>query len=79
MVSRMQAHGLDLVQLTTSDPGGIGWNWFGWVFSFANLTQAAWAKRPLRILGRIARAVVKRYEDKEGRGAAYTAIFRKSR
>jgi len=77
LVARMRAHGMELVQLTTSDPGGIGWNWFGWVFSAANLAAAASLKRPLRILGRIARAVVKNYEDGEGRGAAYTAVFRK--
>jgi 2-polyprenyl-3-methyl-5-hydroxy-6-metoxy-1,4-benzoquinol methylase len=78
LIARMRMHGLELVRLTTSDPGGIGWNWFGWVFSAANLTAATGMKRPLRILGRIVRALVKRYEDAEGRGAAYTAVFRKA-
>jgi SAM-dependent methyltransferase len=75
--ARMRARGMELVELTTSDPGGIGWNWFGWVFSFANLTSIPWFKRPLRMLGRIARALAQFYEDQEGRGAAYTAVFRK--
>jgi hypothetical protein len=73
----MQENGLELILLTTADAGGIGWNWFGWIFGFANFTTRAWLKRPLRILGKISRAVIKPYEDKEGRGAAYTAIFRK--
>ena len=77
MVERMRANGMDLVKLTTADAGGIGWNWFGWVFSSANLTGVKWFKRPLRLLGRIPRALVKGYEDREGKGAAYTAIFRK--
>ncbi|MEO8627247.1 MAG: class I SAM-dependent methyltransferase [Betaproteobacteria bacterium] len=78
LIERMQANGMELVELTTSDPGGIGWNWFGWVFSFANLTKIARFKRPLRGVGRIVRALVRPIEDREGRGAAYTAIFRKS-
>lgn len=78
LVRRMQAHGLELIQLTTSDPGGLGWNWFGWVFSFGNLSATSWLQRPLRIVGRLVRAVAKVYEDQEGRGAAYTAIFRKT-
>ncbi len=77
LIARMRARGMELERLTTSDPGGIGWNWFGWVFSFGNLTGVAWLQRPMRILGRIARAMVKPYEDREGQGAAYTAIFRK--
>lgn len=77
LVKRMQENGMELVELTTSDPGGIGWNWFGWVFGFANLTTIPWLKRPLRMVGKLVRLIVKLYEDKEGRGAAYTAIFRK--
>jgi hypothetical protein len=78
LVERMQANGMELVELTTADPGGIGWNWFGWVFSFANLTQIARFKRPLRGVGRVVRALVRPIEDREGHGAAYTAIFRKA-
>ncbi len=77
LVKRMQAKGMELIELTTSDPGGIGWNWFGWVFSFANLCTIHWLKRPLRILGRIVRTLTRIFEDQEGRGAAYTAVFQK--
>ena len=77
LVRRMQARGMELLELTTSDPGGIGWNWFGWVFSVANLTTVPWLKRLFKIIGRIARALVQIIEDQEGRGAAYTAVFRK--
>lgn len=78
LVGRMERRGMQLVQMTTSDPGGIGWNEFGWIFSFTNLSSAPWLKRPLRVLGRMARAMVRATEDQEGRGAAYTAIFRKA-
>ena len=78
LVGRMERRGMQLVQMTTSDPGGIGWNEFGWIFSFTNLSSAPWLKRPLRVLGRLARAMVRTTEDQEGKGAAYTAIFRKA-
>ena len=77
LVRRMEARGLKLVTLTTADPGGIGWNRFGWAFGFANVTSDKWLKRILRVMGNIVGAMTGVIEDKEGRGAAYTAIFRK--
>ena len=78
LVRRMQANGMELVELTTSDPGGVSWNWFGWAFGFSNMATAPLPKRLLRKLGGFVSAVARLYEDREGRGAAYTAIFRKT-
>jgi hypothetical protein len=78
LVRRMQSKGMELVELTTSDPGGIGWNWFGWVISFGNLTTIPWLKRPFRLLCRVARLLMRAFEEQEGKGAAYAAVFRKA-
>jgi 2-polyprenyl-3-methyl-5-hydroxy-6-metoxy-1,4-benzoquinol methylase len=69
--------GFEAELLTTTDPGSIGWNDFGWRFSAANLTSAAALKRPLRLAGRILAKVAAPVDNREGRGSAYTAVLRK--
>jgi SAM-dependent methyltransferase len=78
MTRRMRELDLDLVEMTTNDEGGLGWNWFGWVYGFANFSAAPRIKRFLRLAGRMVRRAVAPLEDREGKGAAYTAVFRKA-
>ena len=75
--SRMARLGLDAELATTTDPGSIGWNDFGWRFSLANLAPHRALKRPLRLAGRILGKVAGLVDNREGRGSAYTAVFRK--
>lgn len=74
---RMAKLGLVTELMTTTDPGSLGWNDFGWRFSFANLTARGALKRPLRLAGRIAGQFAAVVDRREGRGSAYTAVFRK--
>ena len=69
--------GLQAELVTTTDAGSIGWNDFGWRFSAANLVPQRALKRPLRLAGRIVAKLAALVDNREGRGSAYTAVFRK--
>ena len=69
--------GLEAELVTTTDPGSIEWNEFGWRFSLANLTSRRTLKRPLRLAGRVLEKAGALIDNREGRGSAYTAVFRK--
>jgi hypothetical protein len=70
--------GLEELLATTTDPGSLGWNEFGWTFSLANMVKLPLAKRLLRIVGRVLNRLFSWYEGSEGRGSGYTVVFRKS-
>lgn len=76
---RARALGLVPELVTTRDPGSLGWNDFGWRFSLANLSPVAGLKRPLRLAGRILGKLATPIDGLEGKGSAYTAVFRKPR
>jgi hypothetical protein len=69
--------GLEPVMLTSNDPGGRGWNAFGWQRGLMNLTT----KRPLRLaawgIGWLVSRVTNVVESRGARGSTYTAVFRK--
>lgn len=68
---------LGKVWQTTVDQGSLDCDAFGWVYSISNLIsggppgQLAWR------FGRVAGIVAHQWEKREGRGTAYTAVFRK--
>jgi hypothetical protein len=64
---------------TRGDEGGLSWNWFGWVYGLANFGKAPGVKRLLRLIGRAIRLLIAPIEDLEGKGAAYTVVFRKAK
>ena len=74
---RAEAAGLNQILFTTTDHGSLGWNVFGWIYSLPHLASGEKLKRVLGIAGRGAAALARFIENREGRGAAYTAIFRK--
>jgi SAM-dependent methyltransferase len=74
---KLRALGLEPVMTTTRDPGSIGWNTFGWVFSLANFFEHRLTKRAARAAGRAVSSALSWIEGREGWGAAYTAVFRK--
>ena len=73
---QMQGFGLEPLLCTTTDPGSLECNAFGWRKSLSNLV-----KKPLKNVvyywGRLAADVAGLVEGREGKGGAYTAIFRK--
>jgi 2-polyprenyl-3-methyl-5-hydroxy-6-metoxy-1,4-benzoquinol methylase len=74
---RMDALGCEQLLSTTTDEGSLGWNDFGWRFSLANLADGRGLKRALRFGGRLLARLFAPLESREGRGSAYTAVFRK--
>ncbi len=74
---RMKRLGLRSVSITTRDPGSLGWNIFGWQFFLANLSGNHFVRIALRVLGTVVGYSLFPLERREGRGSAYTAIFRK--
>jgi 2-polyprenyl-3-methyl-5-hydroxy-6-metoxy-1,4-benzoquinol methylase len=69
--------GLRAESVTCSDPGGIGWNRFGWRHSLGNLSARPAVRARLERLGDgIARAVGP-IERRGTRGSTYTVTFRK--
>jgi SAM-dependent methyltransferase len=77
LLQRAQAVGLSLALVTTRDEGSLGWNRFGWAFSCANYFSSPSARRAARAAGRVISLAASFHERREGRGAAYTAIFHK--
>jgi len=77
LVEKMATLGMKVELITTKDEGSLGWNIFGWEFFFANLSSQKYIKRALRLIGRLAGLLLNPIERIEGRGSAYTVVFRK--
>ena len=73
----MESLGLKTVLSTTTDEGSLGWNRFGWEFSFANLSTQPIMKHYMRKMGSLISGVLGPIERREGLGSAYTLIFQK--
>ena len=77
LAEKMGALGMKAELVTTTDRGSLGWNTFGWEFFFANLISQFHIKRALRLVGRLVSLLFSALEKREGKGSAYTMIFRK--
>lgn len=77
LCERMRAFGLDTLMCTTKDPGSIECNVFGWRQSLSNLVRKPIIKERVYYWGRLVADVAGLIETREGKGSAYTAIFRK--
>ncbi len=78
LVEKMAALGMTVELLTTTDKGGLGWNIFGWEFFFSNLCSLRKINRALHIIGRMVAKLLSPIEKIEGKGSAYTIVFRKA-
>jgi 2-polyprenyl-3-methyl-5-hydroxy-6-metoxy-1,4-benzoquinol methylase len=77
---RATSLGLSTVLKTTSDPGGIGWNAFGWRYSLRNALRGKLPDRIVRSIARVLGAVLGPVERGGLRGSTYTMVFeRRSR
>lgn len=79
LVAHMRKLGFTAVSVTMTDPGGVGWNYFGWQMSLANFAKTRFFKSALCRLGTMLTLVMKPIEQNDRRGSAYTIIFRKDR
>jgi len=77
LADRLRAKGLVTVWGTTDDPGTRGWNTFGWEYFFMNLSLRMRMRQLLRALGAGISFVLAPLERREGKGSAYTVVFRK--
>lgn len=73
-----EAAGLTLELETTTDPGSLGWNDFGWRFSFANRFRRPHVRGVAARIGGLVGKLMRPIESREGEGAAYTMVFRKA-
>jgi 2-polyprenyl-3-methyl-5-hydroxy-6-metoxy-1,4-benzoquinol methylase len=71
--------GLRLALQTTMDEGSIGWNKFGWQYSFANLFQDPKVRDLAMRAGALVTRAMRPIEEREGRGSAYTMVFERPR
>lgn len=70
-----QRSGLRTLLRTTTDPGGLGWDSFGWRESFGNLVSAPSARAQLRRVGSALARAAAPLERRGFRGATYTLVL----
>jgi 2-polyprenyl-3-methyl-5-hydroxy-6-metoxy-1,4-benzoquinol methylase len=78
LAERLVSLGMKAELVTTRDQGSIGWNKFGWEFFFANLCVHRYLKKILRRIGQLISLLFGPIEKIEGKGSAYTMVFRKN-
>ena len=78
LAKKLELLGMKAELITTTDQGSIGWNTFGWEFFFANLSSQRYIKKILRRIGRLVSILFGPIEKVEGKGSAYTMVFRKN-
>ena len=72
-----RAAGLELAAATTTDPGTLGWNRFGWSETLAHSVGNRYVAHALRLLGRAPAAIAAQVERRGRRGTTYTVALRK--
>ena len=77
LADKMKRLGMKAELITTRDEGSLGWNTFGWEFFFGNLSSHRHIKRVLHHVGRLIARLLAPIERREGRGSAYTMVFKK--
>jgi hypothetical protein len=75
----MRKFGFTAVSVTMTDPGGTGWNTFGWQYSLSNLAKLGLIKNMLFLVGAVLARIMAPFEVNDHAGSAYTLIFRKER
>ncbi len=78
LAEKLESLGMEAELITTTDQGSIGWNAFGWEFFFSNLCSQFYFKKVLRRIGRLLSLLFGPIEKIEGKGSAYTMVFRKN-
>jgi len=77
MQEALKNQGLHPLLTTTTDPGSLGWNRFGWEYSFANFLSSPRLRHYAMRVGRLLTRVLSPLEEVEGRGSAYTVVFQR--
>ena len=80
LITWAHAAGLQVALQTTNDPGGLGWNLFGWQESLANVWARATGRRwTPTLLGRAFSRLMRPIERGPGfRGTTYTLVLQRA-
>jgi SAM-dependent methyltransferase len=70
--------GLETATVTTRDPGGRGWDKFGWQHLLMRPGQSRARSAAARVAGASVALALAPLERREGKGATYTAVLRKT-
>jgi hypothetical protein len=77
LAKKMTALGMKQIWSTTKDHGTLGWNAFGWVHFFNNITSLRYVKNGLDIAGKLTSIVLGPLERMDSLGSAFTVVFKK--
>lgn len=77
LAERAHSAGLETILTTTTDEGSLFWNRFGWQTVLSNRVSNRYAKTVMHFAGGALGWMLRPIEGVDGRGSAYTAIFRK--
>lgn len=77
LIAHMRKFGFTAVSITMTDPGGIGWNMFGWQYSLSDFAKTRFIRNQLILLGTVLTRIMAPLEVNDQAGSAYTIIFRK--
>jgi len=69
--------GLEVVLMTTQDPGTLGWNVFGWRESLAGFVRGRYSRSALRLVGSIVARLMASVDQRGLDGSTYTLVLRK--
>ena len=79
LISKMETLGMKAEWMTTNDEGSVICNVGGWQFFFVNLSSNQFIKDVLFRIGRLVAKLFSSIEHIEGKGSAYTVVFRKEK
>jgi 2-polyprenyl-3-methyl-5-hydroxy-6-metoxy-1,4-benzoquinol methylase len=77
LVEAAGALGLEVIEVTTTDPGTLGWNVFGWRETMAHSARNRYPAHALRLLGTIPATLAAPLERRGRRGTTYTVTLRR--
>ncbi len=77
LIAKMERMGMSAEWMTTGDEGSVRCNVGGWQFFFVHLSSIPIIKSVLFRIGRLVAKIFSAFERIEGKGSAYTIVFKK--
>ncbi len=77
LIDAAGALGLEVVDVTTTDAGALGWNLFGWRETLAHCFRNRYPAHALRLLGSVPAKLAAPLERRGRRGTTYTVALRR--
>ena len=77
LATRLGSLGLEPVGVTTADPAGRHWNWFGWEYALRGVPARRRSTLVTHVAARALTVLLAPLERRDLAGTAYTAVFTK--